>query len=77
MSKYSTAAVRNLAMVGSSGTGKTMLCEAILHLTGATTRLGSISEGTTTSDVDADEQAKQHSIRLGVMHAVCEPAVHC
>jgi elongation factor G len=69
MSKHSSKDVRNLAFLGGHGTGKTTLCEAVLHTTGAIGRMGSVTDGTTVSDVHDDEKAKQHSIRLGVMHA--------
>lgn len=69
MSKHSSKDVRNLAFLGGHGTGKTTLCEAVLHTTGAIGRMGSVTDGTTVSDVHEDEKAKQHSIRLGVMHA--------
>jgi elongation factor G len=54
--------IRNVVLVGHRGAGKTSLHEALLFEAGATGRLGSVVEGTTVSDGDPDEQARQMSI---------------
>ena len=60
--------IRNVAVVGHRGTGKTSLVEAMLFQAGATNRLGVIEQGTTVSDWDEDEQAREMSISDTLCH---------
>src|SRR5262245_42999961 len=54
--------IRNVAVVGHRGTGKTSLVEAMLFQAGKTNRLGTVEAGSTTSDWDEDEQRRQMSL---------------
>jgi elongation factor G len=54
--------IRNVALVGHRGSGKTSLHEALLYEAGVTGRLGSVPDASTVSDSDPDEQARQMSI---------------
>jgi elongation factor G len=60
--------IRNVAVVGHRGTGKTSLVEAMLFQAGATNRLGVVEQGTTVSDWDEDEQEREMSISDSLTH---------
>ena len=60
--------IRNVAVVGHRGTGKTSLVEAMLFQAGATNRLGVVEQGSTVSDWDEDEQQRQMSIADTLCH---------
>ena len=62
MKEYTPDRIRNIALVGHQDTGKTMLAEAILFDTGATTRMGRIEDGNTMMDTAAEEIERQISI---------------
>ncbi len=62
MSKYESNSLRNVAVVGHGGTGKTTLCESILYIAGKTDRPGKVDEGTSTLDFEPEEQKRRISI---------------
>jgi elongation factor G len=67
MKEYTTEFLRNIALVSHGGAGKTMLAEAFLHATGATTRLGRVEDGTTVSDYDDEEHRRKISLYASVL----------
>jgi elongation factor G len=60
--------IRNVAVVGHRGTGKTSLVEALLFQAGATNRLGTVESGSTVGDWDDDEQRRQMSLSAAICH---------
>ncbi len=67
MKEYTTEFVRNIALVSHGSGGKTMLAEAFLHFTGATTRLGRIDDGATVSDYEEEEIRRKLSLYTSVI----------
>ena len=67
MKEYTTDSIRNIALVSHSSAGKTMLAEAFLHFTGATTRLGKIQDGTTISDFEDEEIRRGISLSTAII----------
>lgn len=68
MPSYTTQDIRNIALVGHAGSGKTSLCEAFLHTTGVTTRLGKVSDKTSHLDVDDEEKERGYTIDSHLLH---------
>jgi len=68
MSRYKTQDIRNVAIVGHAGSGKTSLAEALLHRAGAIAERGELTRGTTVCDFDPQERAMQHSINPALCH---------
>jgi elongation factor G len=69
MAAVESGKIRNVAVVGHRGTGKTSLVEAMLFQSGAVNRLGQVEQGTTVSDWDDDEHKRQMSLQAAVCHA--------
>src|SRR5688572_20287661 len=68
------AKIRNVAIVGHGGVGKTSLVESILLAAGATTRLGKVDDGTTATDFDPDEIKRKISLNTAI--AYCDYRGH-
>ncbi len=68
MTVWDPAKIRNVAALGHRGSGKTSLVEAVLFTSGAKNRLGSVTDGTATTDYDEDEVKRQMTIATGLAH---------
>jgi len=66
MQNYAMDAIRNLVVMGHGKCGKTSLTEAMLYNSGCLDRMGTIADGTTTTDYDADEIKRQCSISMSI-----------
>ena len=66
MKRFTPEKVRNVALIGHHGVGKTTLAEAMLHAAGALNRRGRVEDGTTTCDFQPEEHARGMSLSLAV-----------
>jgi elongation factor G len=64
MAKYEPKSIRNLAVVGHGGTGKTSLCESFLFVSGKSERLGRVDDASSCMDFEPEEQKRRVSISL-------------
>src|SRR5580765_1837229 len=69
MKAYDTGSIRNVAVIGHSGAGKTQLVAALLFTAGATPRLGRVDDGTTLTDYDEEEIARKHTLSASLAWA--------
>ncbi len=67
MKSYSANEIRNVAILGHSGCGKTTIAEACLHVSGVTKRFGRTEEGNTVSDYDPEEIKRKVSINASII----------
>src|SRR5215210_4329987 len=68
MKVYDSASIRNVALVGHGGCGKTQLVSALLFSSGMVNRLGRVDDGTTTTDYDEEEIARKHTLSAGLAY---------
>jgi elongation factor G len=69
MKVYDAANIRNVALVGHSGSGKTQLASAALFAAGAVNRFGKVDDGTTVTDFDEEEIARKHTLSSSLAYA--------
>jgi elongation factor G len=69
MKVYDAATIRNVAVVGHGGCGKTQLVAALLFVAGAVNRLGKVDDGTTVTDFDDEAIARKHTLAASLAHA--------
>ena len=64
---YSVNAIRNVCLLGHSGSGKSALAESLLYITGVIDRMGKNADGNTVSDFDPEETRRNISISTSVI----------
>jgi len=69
MKVYDAASIRNVALVGHSGSGKTQLASAILSDSSMVNRFGKVDDGTTVTDYDEEEIARKHTLSASLAYA--------
>src|SRR6266576_1855850 len=69
MKVYDAGSIRNVVLVGHTGSGKTQLASALLFDAGAVNRLGKVDEGTTITDFDEEEIARKHTLSSSLAYA--------
>ncbi|HQT92900.1 MAG TPA: GTP-binding protein, partial [Candidatus Kryptobacter bacterium] len=69
MKDYLPTSLRNVALIGHGGCGKTTFAEAVLYAAGITGRMGTVAEGNTVSDYNHDEIERKFSVSTSLLHA--------
>src|ERR687895_2164289 len=69
MKVYDAGSIRNVALVGHGGCGKTQLVSAMLFAAGSVNRLGRVDDGSTVTDFDEEEIARKHTLSSSLAHA--------
>src|SRR6188508_3670174 len=74
MKVYDATSIRNIAVVGHGGSGKTQLVSAMLFVAGAVNRMGKVDDGSTVTDFDDEEIARKHTLSSSLAHAEWQKA---
>ena len=74
MKVYDAASLRNVAIVGHGGCGKTQLVSTLLFAAGAVNRIGRVDDGTTVTDFDDEEIARKHTLSSSLAYAEWQKA---
>ena len=69
MKVYDATSLRNVAIVGHGGSGKTQLVSTMLFVAGSVNRIGRVDDGTTVTDFDEEEVARKHTLSSSLAHA--------
>ncbi len=69
MKVYDAASIRNVAVAGHGGCGKTQLVSALLFAAGMVNRLGRVDDGTSVTDFDPEEIARKHTLSTSLAYA--------
>jgi elongation factor G len=69
MKVYDATSLRNVAIIGHGGCGKTQLVSTMLFVAGAVNRIGRVDDGTTVTDFDEEEIARKHTLSSSLAYA--------
>ena len=74
MKVYDATSLRNVAIIGHGGCGKTQLVSTMLFVAGAVNRIGRVDDGTTVTDFDEEEIARKHTLSSSLAYAEWQKA---